>query len=185
MYRGLLKLYLLMPTYHSHYDTYLPEWVTTWLSVDNNSQWDAMWLALFHRASKNQLQFDWASLIPAVATKCRRHLPVLAPDAVQPTQTTMGTYSRPRLGTQPWQANLSATKAYAKMLVFLCAHGELLPGRGPEPLAFEFVAGLADLGPVPFPTHTFDALTAGTTAVINILRSVRTAFHPSNMSGDL
>lgn len=122
MHRGLLLLYICMPTYHSLYDEYLSEWIDIWLSVSNNAQWDGMWLAVFHRASKNVLKFNWATLIPAVASKCRQQLPMLAPDVALPAPQHLGTYARVKLG-------VSTIQQYAKMLVFLCGHGEQLEGK--------------------------------------------------------
>jgi len=71
---GVLLLSTCLPTDFNDYDTYLPQWITIWQSIDHNAGWDCCWLMIFSRAIKYSKTFDWTPLFPCLIEKTREFL---------------------------------------------------------------------------------------------------------------
>jgi hypothetical protein len=71
---GLLMMLNMLPTNYAGYESILPQWISVWCSISNNSQWDMCWLTLLTRARKYTTSYDWKKLMPLFSLKARELL---------------------------------------------------------------------------------------------------------------
>eukprot|EP01039_Chlorochromonas_danica_P006771 gene6771-7481_t len=197
--QGLLLLAACLPTKFPNYDVLLPQFMDLWLAIDHNVYWDYLWLKVLSRARKYSSIEQWLEWKEVLFVKLRQLLSLPVKDT---QQKSLKGNSFPRalsarhvhffINVEARDISRSAIFKLAKLLMHIIMHETKLvaaeslsftiPKRSLDQLNMLNLSFLGFNDIVNSSTGKIEQVASGAVELAIFLQSIRTYFHPNNIS---
>jgi len=169
-YRGLIVMYLLMPTRCSSefYLERMPFWYNCWTNLDRSPEIDFLWLVFFCRARKHLPfdQYDWGPIRRRLLTHSQYWLQIPIGGASMDSSFPRASNPRTRSCPSRLKAFIGSSSSYEDGIDFVAKVAKLLA---------------LNIGINPPGTRKLDSVSEGTADILRMLHFVTPYFNPSNI----